>query len=209
MKRTYCRGFAVLAVVFGVALCVAPQANAGRWGVEISPGGWGVHYGSRHGGVSVYSGPGYYVPPRPYYAYPPAGPYYPVYYNPVVPRDVSGGGYYAPDGTYHSGDTVVDRRSSYYSPGRNQVITPPRTSVSRSYGPYGTERTRERTTWIGADGLPHSTTIDRTTNQDIWGNTHTDTHVTLKNKVQSDSPKLMPPKKSGESSNTNKTPAKK
>ncbi|MCA9448037.1 MAG: hypothetical protein KC931_13050, partial [Candidatus Omnitrophica bacterium] len=40
----------------------------------------------------------------------------------------------------------------------------------------------EHTSWIGADGRPHSTTVDKVTSQDIWGNTHTDSHVTLKSK---------------------------
>lgn len=134
--------------------------------------------------INVWGGNPYYygTAPRYYYGY--NRGYYPYYrpYNPVVRRDYFRSDGYAPDGTYHSEDVVEDRRASYYSPGRNQAITPPRTSVQTwSYGP-GQQTTRERTSWIGADGRPHSTTIDRNTRVDPWGNTHTDTHVTLKKK---------------------------
>ncbi|MCA9447918.1 MAG: hypothetical protein KC931_12445 [Candidatus Omnitrophica bacterium] len=83
--------------------------------------------------------------------------------------------------TRHSETTVEDRHRSFYSPGRNEAITEPETEVYRERGP-GYERTTERTEWIGADGRPHSTTIDRTTTEDPYGNTHTDTHVDLKQK---------------------------
>ena len=134
--------------------------------------------------INVWGGNPYYygTAPRSYYGY--NRGYYPYYrpYNPVVRRDYFRDGGYAPDGTYHGENVVEDRRASYYSPGRNQAITPPRTSVqSWSYGP-GQQTTRERTSWIGADGRPHSTTIDRNTRMDRWGNTQTDTHVTLKKK---------------------------
>lgn len=108
--------------------------------------------------------------------------YYPVYrpHNPVVRRDYYGREGYAPDGTYHQEDKVVDRHSSYYSPGRNQAITKPRTTVRSWSDGAGQTTTRERTSWIGADGRPHSTTITRDTSEDPWGNTHTDTHVDLR-----------------------------
>lgn len=108
--------------------------------------------------------------------------YYPQYRhnNPVVRREYNSTQGFAPDGTYHEEDTVVDKHSSYYSRGRNQAITQPRTTVrSWSNGP-GRETTREKTTWIGADRRPHSTTITRDTTEDRWGNTYTDTHVDLK-----------------------------
>lgn len=108
--------------------------------------------------------------------------YYPEYRhsNPVVRRDFYSTEGYAPDGTYHEDDTVVDRHSSYYSRGRNQAITKPRTTIRSWSNIPGQETTREKTTWIGADGRPHSTTITRDTTVDRWGNTHTDTHVDLK-----------------------------
>ena len=114
--------------------------------------------------------------------------YYPLYrpfsnnrhHNPVVRRDYYGSEGYAPDGTYHEKDTVVDKHSSYYSPGRNEAVTRPRTTVKSWSNSPGQETTREKTTWIGADGRPHSTTITRETNEDRWGNTHTDTHVQLR-----------------------------
>ena len=105
--------------------------------------------------------------------------YYPDY-NPTVRRDYYSNGDYAPDGTYHSEDRVEDKRASYYSPGRNRAITPPQTTFdSWSEGP-GQQTTRDRTSWIGADGKPHSTTIESNTITDPDGNSHTDTHVTLK-----------------------------
>lgn len=163
------------------------NAFADDWGFFVSPGSWGISYNSGHSHRYYVPPPGYAAPPPVIYhpAYPPS-PYYPVYNpNPVVRRDVSGGGYYAPDGTWHSETKVEDRRASYYSPGRNQAITPPRTTVTQQYGPDGSLISSEKTSWIGADGRPHSTTIDRVTTQDIWGNTHTDTHVTLKKKPAS------------------------
>jgi hypothetical protein len=166
----------VLGVVLLGGLMVAAGAQAADWSVGV----WG-------------GGPQYqYVQPYPYqpyyggyqYGYGPRYGYYPSYrpWNPIVNRQGYSEEGYAPDGTYHSQDTVEDRHSSYYSPGRNQAITPPRTSVQNwNYGP-GVNQNRERTSWIGADGRPHSTTIDRTTTSDPWGNTHTDSHVTLKKK---------------------------
>jgi len=118
--------------------------------------------------------------------------YYPIY-NPVVDRDVYRSGNYRWDGTHQSETLVEDRHASYYSPGRNEAITPPRTSTSQSYGP-GYQQTRERTSWIGADRRPHSTTITRTTTQDYWGNTQTDTHVSLKNKREAQTSKPTPQK---------------
>ncbi len=171
-----------------LAFCMVVQdALAGDWGVFVTPGSWGISYNSGHRHYRPYvPAPGYIVaPPPPPVVYQPAPPpgYYPYYDpNPVVRRDVSGGGYYAPDGTWHSENRVEDRRASYYSPGRNEAITPPRTTVTQQYGPGGSLISSEKTSWIGADGRPHSTTIDRVSTQDIWGNTHTDTHVTLKKK---------------------------
>ena len=217
MKRSKLENpYVVLAFVFSLVICFG-GAEAGKWGVHVSPGGWGFHYGSGSGHIRVESGPTYYYGPRPIYGAPPpgyyyggSGGYYPNY-NPVVRRDVEGGTYIAPDGTAHSEQTVEDRHSSYYSPGRNEAITPPRTSTSYHYGPDGSYHTRERTTWIGADGRPHSTTIDRNTSQDIWGNTHTDSHITLKNKQSAGEPPKDPssstqlmPKTEGKTPKTNK-----
>jgi hypothetical protein len=219
MERTgFDNRYLAIVFVFALAMCFG-GAEAGDWGVHVSPGGWGVHYGSGSGHVNIESGPRYYHAPRPVYVTPPhrgnyyrgSRRYYPSY-NPVVRRDVGGGTYYAPDGTAHSEQTVEDRHSSYYSPGRNEAITAPRTSTTRHYGPDGSYHTRERTTWIGADGRPHSTTIDENTSQDIWGNTHTDTHVSLKNKKTSDgaqkqpssATKLMPKKQEKAAAKTEK-----
>lgn len=171
MKNFKVYSLLVLSVVLLALMFTAVPALAGDWSISLWGGGGG----------------GYYAPSsRPYYGgnyYYGQGGYYPNYrpYNPVVRRDAFGGGGYAPDGTYHSEGVVEDRHASYYSPGRNQAITRPRTSVQTwNYG--SGQRTRERTSWIGADGRPHSTTIDRNTSVDPWGNTHTDTHVTLKKK---------------------------
>ncbi|KJS03018.1 MAG: hypothetical protein VR65_01800 [Desulfobulbaceae bacterium BRH_c16a] len=110
--------------------------------------------------------------------------YYPQYRyrakNPVVRRDYHSTEQYAPDGTIHEEETVVDRHSSYYSRGRNEAITRPRTTVKSWSNKPGQETTREKTTWIGADGRPHSTTVTRDTSVDRWGNTRTDTYVNLK-----------------------------
>jgi hypothetical protein len=104
--------------------------------------------------------------------------YYPDY-NPTVRRDYYSNQDYAPDGTDHSEDIVEDKRASYYSPGRNKAITRPQTtSDSWSEGPRQ-QTTRDHTSWIGADGKPHSTTIESNTITDPDGNSHTDTHVTL------------------------------
>ncbi len=105
--------------------------------------------------------------------------YYPEY-NPSVRRDYYSAGGYAPDGTYHSAHVEEDRHASYYAPGRNQAITRPQTTVETWRESPGRETTRRHTRWIGADGKPHSTTIDSTTSTDWYGNSHTDTHVTLK-----------------------------
>ncbi len=112
--------------------------------------------------------------------------YYPRYYrywNPVVRKDVTHDGYSSHDGRHHSERVVEDRHASYYSPGRNTAVTEPRTRVTRQYGPHY-ERRREQTRWIGADGRPHSTTVAEVTTYDRYGNSHTETHVTLKNKEQ-------------------------
>ncbi len=186
IKRMILVTILVLSSVLLVGWMVPMPSYAGDWSVNI----WG--------GNPYYQSPA----PRYYYGYNPGyrQGYYPYYrpYNPVVRRDSYNTEGYAPDGTYHSENTVEDRRASYYSPGRNQAITPPQTSVqSWNYGP-GQQTTRERTSWIGADGRPHSTTIDRNTNMDQWGNTHTDTHVTLKrmstgNKANSTTPQSTTP----------------
>lgn len=110
--------------------------------------------------------------------------YYPPYgyrhYNPVVRRDRYSSGDYAPNGTYHSESVVEDRHRSYYSPGRNQAITKPRTTVKSWSEAPGQVTTQEKTSWIGADGRPHSTTVTRDTTVDRYGNTHTDTQVNLR-----------------------------
>jgi hypothetical protein len=193
---------------FSMALFVSPATFAGDWGVHLSPGGWGFHYGDRDSHISIDTGPPVYYRPQPY-PYPyrplvtqprryyPSGPYYPSY-NPVVRRDVEQGGVIAPDGTAHSETRVEDRHASYYSPGRNEAVTAPQTSVTRRLGPDGVWREIEHTRWIGADGKPHSTTVERDTVQDIWGNTHTDTNITLKsvkpgNSTGTSSDKQPPP----------------
>lgn len=189
---------------FLIALFAAPAAFAENWGIHLSPGGWGFHYGDRDSHISIDTTPRYYHQPRPY-PYPyrpivtqprpyyPSGPYYP-YYNPVVRRDIEQDGVIAPDGTAHSETRVEDRHASYYSPGRNEAVTRPETSVTRRLGPDGVWREVEHTRWIGADGKPHSTTVERDTVQDIWGNTHTDTNVTLKSvKQQNNDAKAPPP----------------
>lgn len=186
----YVRLLGLLPVVL-VGLSFSPSASpAGDWSISL----WG--------GAPIFV----YPPPQPVYpVYPPPADYdyyeyegnppyeadsfpqngyYPTYrpWNPVVERNVRGNEGYAPDGTYHSEGVVEDRHSSYYSPGRNEAITRPRTSVENwNYGPNLNQQ-RERTTWIGADGRPHSTTVDRTTRIDPWGNSRTDTHVDLKRK---------------------------
>ncbi|MCA9447007.1 MAG: hypothetical protein KC931_07820 [Candidatus Omnitrophica bacterium] len=189
------------------AMCTPCMAK-GDWGVFVGPDGQlGFSYNDNKHDIHVdtrdqyrnyddyrYNDPGYYDRNYTYgNRYEPSGrtyyhsdnqSYYPNYQprNPVVRRDVTDRGYYRADGTYHSDRTVEDRRASSYSPGRNIAVTKPRTTVTHSYGPDGSWNTREKTSWIGADGRPHSTTVDRQTTQDIWGNTHTDTHVTLKKK---------------------------
>jgi hypothetical protein len=105
--------------------------------------------------------------------------YYPDY-NPTVRRDYYSNGGYEPDGTYYSEEVEEDRHASYYSPGRNQAITRPRTTVESWREEPGQQTTRERTSWIGADGKPHSTTIESNTTTDPDGNSHTDMRVILK-----------------------------
>ena len=156
----------VLAVALGIGLMVPMAAHAGRWSFSINVPGQ-VYW--HHSPNRVYYHNGYYP-----------GYYYPNY-NPVVERDVYDDGHFHGDGTYHGERTVEDRHDSFYSPGRNEAITRPRTTVER-YGGPGYANERERTSWIGSDGRPHSTTVDRVTTVDPWGNTQTDTHVTLKNK---------------------------
>ena len=110
--------------------------------------------------------------------------YFPHYnrYNPVVSRDRFSSDHYDRDGTYHSEDVVEDRHASFYDRGRNKAITRPHTSIE-SWSEWPNQHvTREHTSWIGADGRPHSTTIERETTVDRWGDTHTETHVTLKKK---------------------------
>ncbi len=120
--------------------------------------------------------------------------YYPAYQdsrNPVVSTDEYYEEGYAPDGTYHSNEVTEDRHESYYSPGRQQAITPPNTTQDTwTYGD-GVVKDRQKTTWIGADGQHHSTTINRTTQTDEDGNTHTETHVDLKRQAAS-SPTPIP-----------------
>ncbi len=156
----------VIATVLGFGMVVTVPAQAADWGFSIHIPGlfyWNDgHYRNHRHDHSV----GY--------------DYYPSY-NPVVRRDVQADGHYHRDGTLHTERTVEDRHDSYYSPGRNEAITRPRTTVEEYRGP-GYNQERERTSWIGADGRPHSTTIDRVTTVDRWGNTHTDNHVTLKNR---------------------------
>lgn len=109
--------------------------------------------------------------------------YYPVYRygnNPVVSTDEYDEGGYAPDGTYHCEEVTEDRHQSYYSPGRQEAVTPPNTTQDTwTYGD-GTVKSREKTSWIGSDGQYHSSTINRTTQTDEDGNTCTQTHVDLK-----------------------------
>jgi len=197
LRKSVLKGLGA-AVVFAVPL--APAIGGDNWGFSIGQGGFGFsirdndHHGrhGRHGGYGGrYYGSGGYnnnyyrtIPnyrATPYYS---QNNYYPNYepYNPVVRREVKSGVEYAPDGTVHSQTTVEDNRASSYSPGRNTAVTAPRTTATRVYRPDGTWVNREHTSWIGADGRPHSTTVDRETTQDIWGNTHTETGVTLKNR---------------------------
>lgn len=101
--------------------------------------------------------------------------FYP-YWNPVRSANSYGGGYVAPDGSLHTDRTVEKRHWSYYNPGRNYAITRPETSIQSDAGlDYSWDR--EHTRWIGADGQPHGTIIDRTTYYDPWGNTHTESEV--------------------------------
>ncbi|MCA9430686.1 MAG: hypothetical protein KC940_09285 [Candidatus Omnitrophica bacterium] len=160
----------IVAVAVAAVVFAASPARAGDWSFSI-----GIP-----GHVCWHEAPIYR-----HYDYRP-GYYYPVY-NPVVERDVEYDGHYHRDGTLHTERTVEDRHDSFYSPGRNEAITRPRTTVEDYRGP-GYNGERERTSWIGADGRPHSTTVDRVTTSDPWGNTHTDTQVTLKSRKGSDEP---------------------
>ncbi len=185
MKNIHSAGIFCFPAVLIVSLAFSSQAWGGDWSISL----WG-------------GTPFYIFPPPPprypvygppavdydYYEYegfpgaPPGSGYYPSYppNNPVIERKTYGQEGYAPDGTYRSEGVVEDRHSSYYSPGRNEAITRPRTTVETwNYG-QGANSTRERTTWIGSDGRPHSTTVDRNTQVDPWGNARTDTHITLK-----------------------------
>ncbi len=186
-----------------LAVPLAPAFGGDNWGFSIGQGGFGFGISDNdhhrrhnryngHGGRYYRSGGHYnnYNQPRAYY------PQYNTYpnnqpYNPVVRREVTTEGGYAPDGTFHDQTTVEDSRASSYSPGRNTAVTPPQTTTTRVYGPDGRWVTREQTSWIGADGRPHSTTIDQETTQDVWGNTHTDTNVTLKRKAGGKTPKTQ------------------
>jgi hypothetical protein len=164
------RGFAVVAAGLMAVSFVPAPAQAGRWDFSIN-----IPFHSYPRGYGYRS----WTPRHFQYGY------YPVY-NPVVQRDVYQDGHGHYDGTVHRDTLVEDRHASYYSPGRNEAITRPRTTVRRRGG-LGFDQEQERTSWIGADGRPHSTTITRTTTQDPWGNSRTDTHVSLKNKQGSDS----------------------
>ncbi len=187
MKGIQSAGFIRFPAVFLVVLVFTSSAWGGDWSISLFGGG---------ASFNLFPSP----PPPPriqvygpavdydYYEYegspanPPGTVYYPAYppNNPVIQQNSYGQRIYAPDGTVHDQGVVEDRHSSYYSPGRNEAITRPRTTVERwNYG-QGTDTTRERTTWIGSDGRPHSTTIDRNTQTDPWGNTRTDTHIDLK-----------------------------
>jgi hypothetical protein len=173
---------ALVAAGVGIAaFLMPPTASAADWGFSLDVPFFGVR---AHDGRYYYDNDPYVYRDYPYRTHP-YRPYYYPYRNPVVDRDVDVEAHGGPAGTIHSQRTTEDRHRSYYNPGRNQAITEPRTSVERDYGP-GYERTRERTTWIGADGQPHSTTINRTTTQDPYGDTHTETHVDLKSKDGAD-----------------------
>lgn len=188
MKNIITAGWNRIPAVLLLTLVITPMAWGGEWSISLFGGGasFNLFPGPPPPRYQVYGPPpvGY-----DYYEYEgyPGGPvnpgYYPVYprpYNPVVEQNVYNKEGVAPDGTYHEEGVVEDRHSSYYSPGRNYAITRPQTTVETwNYGP-GATTTRERTTWIGADGRPHSTTVDRNTQADPWGNTRTDTHVELK-----------------------------
>ena len=175
-------------LIIVLALFVCAPALAARVGFHVGTGGIG--FGYRGHNTDVYVGTPYYAPApygyrygyneyvAPYRVYLHGGGGYYPNWNPVERRDIQ----YREDvdrrGNVHSESTVEDRHSSYYSPGRNEAITPPQRRVGRDW--RGNEI--DRTTWIGADGQPHSTTIRRNTQVDPWGNTHTDTHVDLKKK---------------------------
>ncbi|MBK7495490.1 MAG: hypothetical protein IT394_13410 [Candidatus Omnitrophica bacterium] len=185
----------LLALLAGFSLSI-PASQAGDWSISLWGGAPIFVYPQPRPVYPVYPPPADYdyyeyegIPPYEGDASPQGG-YYPTYrpWNPVVNRDVYGNEGYAEDGTYHSEGVVEDRHSSYYSPGRNEAITRPRTSVENwNYGP-NLNQSRERTTWIGADGRPHSTTVDRTTRIDPWGNSRTDTHMDLKRTPAGSSP---------------------
>lgn len=168
-----------------VLFTFSPALNAGI-GFHVGTNGIGFGYHGSH--TDVYVGtPYYYAPPYRYYEYRApyrvylygGGGYYP-YWNPVERRDIEYREEIDANGNVHSESIVEDRHSSYYSPGRNEAITPPQRRVRRDW--RGNEI--DRTTWIGSDRQPHSTTIRRNTQVDPLGNTHTETHVDLKNKPE-------------------------
>jgi len=190
-------------------LFICSQSNAGRVGFHVGTNGVGFGYHGSHSNIYVGTPYSYSYAPAyryheyraPYRSYIQGGigyhnGYYPRYWNPVEHRDIRYRENFDRRGNVHSESTVEDRHSSYYSPGRNEAITPPQRTIRRDW--RGNEI--DRTTWIGADGQPHSTTIRQETRQDRWGNTHTDTHVDLKNKAEAVAPiekqqpatKLMP-----------------
>ena len=180
----------VLLIVGSGFLCApAPKAAADGFSLNIPFLGIRIDPGYRY--YDYYSPPGYYR-----YDYSPG--YYRTYryydpYNPVIERRVYEEGYDYPDGTIQEETRAEDRHESYYSPGRNEAITPPRRTVERRYGP-GYAETEERYEWIAPDGRRHSTTVERQTKSDRYGNTNTQTHVDLKGKEQvpDDRPEIVP-----------------
>lgn len=184
----------ILIVVLVLFIC-AP-ALAARVGFHFGTNGIGFGYSGHH--ANVYVGTPYYPPTYRYYEYTSpyrvylygGGGYYP-YWNPVERRDIQYREDVDVNGNIHSESIVEDRHSSYYSPGRNEAITPPQRIIRRDWRGNEIDHTR----WIGADGQPHSTTIHRNTQVDPWGNTHTDTHVDLKKKPDSVQEENQPPLK--------------
>lgn len=108
--------------------------------------------------------------------------YYPYYpgSNPVVSQSGWDAAYEESDGSIREEQVTEERHQSYYSPGRNVAVSRPRTTVN-AYSPApGHTRTIEQTSWRGADGKPHSTTVRRVTQSTPAGETFEQTHVTLK-----------------------------
>lgn len=193
---------AVVALVVCLGLGIGGVAQAGNWGFSIGNHGLGIGYGSGHHGHGHHGhgyghgyghgwggygyGHGYYAP-TPYYnhgyGYSGTGgwngnSYYPRHNpNPVVRRNQM-----SYDNPWSSGFVTEDRRASYYSPGRNQAVTPPQTNVYQQRLPDGSLRTNENTSWIGADGRPHSTNVDRVQTYGADGRLYENTHVELKKK---------------------------